>query len=44
MCHKAKRRLEDYKNVLEVAQIENKIKHLEKIKLMWVVLKNITKN
>ena len=30
MCHKAKHKFEDYKNCLEVAQSENKIKHLEK--------------
>ena len=31
-------------NCLEAAQIENKINHLEKIKLMSVVLKKIIKN
>ena len=44
MCHKAKHKFEDYKNCLEAAQSENKIKHLEKVKLMYVVLKKIIKN
>ena len=41
---KRKLRFEDYKNSLEIAQIENKINQLEKIKLMWIVLENIIKN
>ena len=31
---KRKLKFEDYKNCLEAAQIENKINHLEKIKLI----------
>ena len=31
---KRKLKFQDYKNCLEAAQIENKISHLEKIKLM----------
>ena len=31
---KRKLKFEDYKNCLEVTQIENRINHLEKIKLM----------
>ena len=30
MCHKRKLKFEYYKNCLEVAEIENKINHLEK--------------
>ena len=41
---KIKRKFEDYKNCLEAAQIENKINHLEKMKLMRIVLKKMRKN
>ena len=37
-------KFEDYKNCLEAAQIENKINHLEKMKLMRIVLKKMKKN
>ena len=37
-------KFQDYKNCLEVAQIENKINNLEKIKLMQIVLRKIKKN
>ena len=43
MCHKKKIKFEDYKNCLEAAQIENKINHLKKMKLMQIVLKKIKK-
>ena len=32
MCHRKKRKSENYKNCLETSQIENKINHLEKNK------------
>ena len=32
MCHRKKRKSENYKNCLEASQIENKINHLEKNK------------
>ena len=38
---KRKLKFEDYKNCLEAAQIESKRNHLEKIKLMQIVLKRI---
>ena len=38
---KRKLKVQDYKNCLEAAQIENKINHLKKIKLIWIVLKNL---
>ena len=41
---KRKLKFEDYKNCLEAAQIENKINHLEKMKLMRIVLKKMKKN
>ena len=36
---KRKLKFEDYKNCLGATQIENKINYLEKIKLMWLILK-----
>ena len=39
-----KLKFQDYKNILEVAQIENKINNLEKIKLIQIVLRKIKKN
>ena len=33
MCHKAKLKIEDYKNCLEVNQLENEINYLAKNKL-----------
>ena len=33
VCHKRKLKFQDYKNCLEAAQIENKIRHFKKIKL-----------
>ena len=41
---KRKLKFEDYKNCLEAAQIGNKINHLEKMKLMSIVLKKMKKN
>ena len=41
---KRKLKFEDYKNCLEAAQIGNKINHLEKMKLMRIVLKKMKKN
>ena len=41
---KRKLKFKDYKNYLEAAQIENKINHLEKIKLMQIILRKIKKN
>ena len=41
---KRKFKFEDYKNCLEVTQLENKTNHLEKIKLMQIVLKKFIKN
>ena len=41
---KCVKKREYYKNRLEAAQIENKIIHLEKIKLMQIVLKKIKKS
>ena len=41
---KTKLKFQDYKNCLEAAQIENKLNHLEKNKMMYIVLKKIKKN
>ena len=41
---KRKLKFEDYQNFLEAIQLENKINHLKKIKLMQIVLKKIIKN
>ena len=38
---KGKLKFKDYKNCLEATQIENKIIHLEKMKFMQIVLKNL---
>ena len=37
VCMKRKLKFQDYKNCLEAAQIENKINHQKKIKLMQIV-------
>ena len=39
VCHKIKIKFEDYKNCLEATQLEDKINHLKKIKLTYIVLK-----
>ena len=41
---KRKLRFENYKNCLEASQLENEIKHLEKIKLTKIVFKKTVKN
>ena len=41
---KRKLKFEDYQNFLEAIQLENKINHLKKIKLMQIVLKKIIKS
>ena len=41
---KRKLKFTDYQICLEAPQIENKISHLEKIKLTQIVLKKIIKN
>ena len=41
---KIKLRFEDFKNCLDVTQLDNKIKQLWEIKLMWLVLKKIITN
>ena len=41
---KTKNKFENYKNSLEATKLENKINHLEKMKLTEIVLKKITKN
>ena len=33
VCHKRKRKFEDYKNCLQAAELKNKISHLEKNKI-----------
>ena len=39
MCHRKKRKSENYKNCLEASQIENKINHLEKYEIDADILK-----
>ena len=39
--HKKKIKFEDYKNYLEVTQVENKTKRLEKISVMWIIFEKI---
>ena len=41
---KRKLKFEDYKQYLEVTQLENKLNKLEKINFMWITLKKIIKN
>ena len=41
---KKKLKFENYKNCLEATKHDNKINYLEKMKLMWIVLKKIIKN
>ena len=41
---KRKLRFENYKNCLEASQLENEIKHLEKIKLTKIIFKKTVKN
>ena len=38
---KRKLKFENYKNCLEATRLENKINYLEKIKLTYIVLKNL---
>ena len=40
---KRKLKFEDYKQHLEVTQLENKLNKLEKINFMWITLKKIIK-
>ena len=40
---KKKLKFENYKNCLEVNQLKNKINHLKKLRLMWVVLEKSKK-
>ena len=37
-------KFEDYKNYLKATQLENKINHLEKIILLWVIFQKIINN
>ena len=41
---KIKLKFENYEIYLEATQLENKINHLEKKQIMWVVLEKILKN
>ena len=41
---KRKLKFENYRNCSEATQLENKINHLEKTKLLYIVLKKIIKN
>ena len=34
ICHKKTLKFQDYKNSLEATQLENKLNHIEKLKLM----------
>ena len=38
---KRKIKFEDYKNCLKAAQIENKLNHLEKDKMIWIFIKKL---
>ena len=45
MCHqKRKSKFEVFKDCLVATQLENKVNHLEKITLLWIVLKKIIKD
>ena len=40
---KKKLKFENYKNCLEANQLKNKINHLKRLRLMWVVLEKSKK-